>query len=60
MWLLLGSIDLDVAKDRILAARPGALIGAIAVFTFQILILVWRWQAVISAMNINLPFLKLL
>ncbi len=60
MWLLLGSIDLNEARERILTAEPGPLAGAIAVFGLQILVLVWRWKTVMTAMNNDLPFLKVL
>ncbi len=60
IWLLLGSIDLQTAGDRILAANPLALLGAISVFVIQSVVIVWRWQAVMRAMNSGLPFLKTL
>ncbi len=60
MWLLLDSIDLGVARERILDADPWLLVGAVGAFGFQVLILVWRWRAVMQAMNSSLPFLKVL
>ena len=59
IWLLLGSVDLDAAWERISDARPGPLIAVVAAYTFQILIIVWRWQAILVAMNIDLPFRKI-
>lgn len=58
VWLLLGSIDLGAARDRILAAEPWALLGAVGIFAVQIVVIVWRWQAVMRAINTGLPFFK--
>lgn len=58
IWLLVGAIDLDAAKDRILAAKPGFLLAAGAAFGLQIIIVVGRWQVVMQAMNVRLPFLQ--
>ena len=60
IWLLLGSIDMADAWERILAARPGPLAGTIGAFFVQILIIVWRWRIVMAAMKVELPFLKAL
>jgi uncharacterized membrane protein YbhN (UPF0104 family) len=58
--VILDSIDFGAAIDRIVAAKPGTLTGGIVVLAFQILVIVWRWQAILTAMRVNLPFLKLL
>jgi len=60
IWLLVGSIDLEAAVDRILAAKPWLIVAAIAAFGLQILIAVGRWWIVMQAMDSSLPFLKTL
>lgn len=56
IWWLLWSIDLGAAKERIFSATPEALFGAFVAFSLQVIIIVWRWQAVMKAMKTSLPF----
>lgn len=60
IWLLFDSVDLQSAKERVLSAKSGALLGMIAIYSLQPLVLVWRWKIVIRAMNTGLPFLRAL
>lgn len=61
IWLLLGSIDPVAARDRILAANGGFLIAAAGATVLQvIIIIVWRWQAVLRAMDIRMPYTRCL
>ena len=58
IWLLLGSIDLESAKDKILSAKPAALAGTIVVFYVQVLVIASRWTSVMLAMKIRLAYPK--
>jgi len=58
IWLLLGTIDLTTAWERILAADGYFLSAAVGTLVLQIVIIVSRWQAVLRAMDIHVPFVR--
>jgi len=59
IWLLLGSVDLAAAKAKILAADGYFLAAAAGTALLQvIIIIVWRWQAVLRAMDIRIPYVR--
>ena len=58
IWLLLGSMDIESAKGKILSANPAALAGTIVVFYLQVLVIAARWTSVLLAMNSRLTYAK--
>ena len=60
IWLLFTKVDLDAAAARLLEVAPEMVLLSTLVFLVQILICVCRWQAVLTAIGVPLPFLKAL
>jgi glycosyltransferase 2 family protein len=57
IWLLLTKVDVDAALDRLLEVAPEMVLLSALVFLVQILICVFRWRAVLTAIGVPLPFL---
>lgn len=60
IWYLLNNIDISSAINRMLGADPFFLFIACLVISVQIVISVFRWRAVMAAINTALPFCKTL
>ena len=60
IWFLLDGIDIAAAKKRLVEILPEMLILACAIFVFQMVFAVLRWQAVLTAIQSPLSFLKAL
>ena len=60
IWFLLSKVDIGAAKERLLEVAPEMVLLAVAVLLVQMIICVFRWQAVLDALGTPLPFLKVL
>ena len=58
IWFLLANVDLDAAKERVLAIAPGMVALATAIFLVQLVIGAMRWRAVLDAIGAPLPFAR--
>ena len=58
IWFLLANVDLDAAKERVLAVAPGMVVLATAIFLVQLVIGAMRWRAVLDAIGAPLPFAR--
>jgi len=58
IWFLLANVDLDAAKERVLAVAPGMVALATAIFLVQLVIGALRWRAVLDAIGAPLPFAR--
>ena len=58
LWALFRDIDLIQTKDLMLNAAPGLVLAAVLVLLVQIVISVFRWRAVLAAIETPLTFLK--
>ena len=60
IWFLLSKIDVGEATERITDADLGMLLLAILIFLFQLIVCVFRWRAVLTAIGAFLSFVDAL
>jgi hypothetical protein len=56
IWFLISKIDMGEAMERITGADLGMLLLAVLIFLFQLIVCIFRWRAVLTAIGASLPF----